>query len=143
MFTDDQIRVCRNLLDIGRRYEALDGVPRLFHLLIPHQESGWIEDNPGDQGHSNGPYQIYQPAHPRISQGVAIDPGFDYGFWEIHDAWKSVWLAQGIDWVHSDGPTRTAWLETYAPQMQGSINWTAQEAASAYADSLLMLEILS
>ena len=51
--------------------------PRLLYALA-QVESGWNTKSVGDRGHSHGIMQIYNTAHPNVTQAQAEDPKFAF-----------------------------------------------------------------
>jgi hypothetical protein len=143
MFTVEQQRVARNILAIARKFYVYDHVPDLIHLGVTKQESDWNDTIQGDQGQSNGCYQIYTAAHPEITAGVACDPWYDYGFPTMHDRWAGAWLSYAMQWPQASVEDRGRMLELFAPAAQGSISWPPGLGQQRYHEAVMMLEILS
>ncbi len=138
------MQVVRNILSIARRFRerGLCPVSDLAQLAVTKQESDWSEQNPGDMGQSFGPYQIYQAVHADTWQ-LAINPWADYGFSIMYQRWAQAWNNTGGDAQWSDVASRGTFLETFAPQAQGSIAWYAGLGAQRYAEAVEALELVS
>lgn len=142
-FSGDEVRTAANIVAIARKYRPLGGPPELVHLAVTLQESGWDEGASGDNGQSNGPYQIYVAAHPAVQREIATSPWYDYGYPEMHGRWKAAWRGWSELWAEGEQADRAHILEQFAPEAQGSIAWSPGMGASRYATAVLMLERLS
>lgn len=142
-FTLDEVRVATNLLAIFDRWQPIAHVPRRVGLAICRQECNWDDQAVGDGGVSHGPFQIDTDFHPFVTAYISTDPWWDYGFPEIFRRWRDRWAPYDAKWQTADRLTRIELLMGAAPEMQGSIGWTADEAKRAYDDATAMEELLS
>ena len=143
LWTDSQLYCAGNILVIARKYYSLCHIPDLAFLGVTKQESDWNETAAGDSNQSFGPFQIYVAAHPHVGPEISTNPGWDYGFWEMHERWTGAWLPFSMQWRNGSTEERGIILENFAPAAQGSIAWSSGLGIQRYMESVAMLEQLS
>lgn len=135
-WTDDQLRVARNVAAIADKYHV---VPKIVMLATAIQESQLnehavnIADAP-QYGGSVGIFQLNQDpaAHPGTAL-VAQDPWYDYGYPEIRARWENTFHFIGGWTTYNTNPI--SFLQSFAPQAQGSIGWSYELASVRMADA--------
>lgn len=139
-WTEDQLRVARNIAAIADKYHI---VPKVVMLASAIQESQLNENavNIADApayGGSVGIFQLNQDpaAHPGTAL-VAQDPWYDYGYPEIRARWENAWHYVGGWSTFVYNPVST--LQTFAPMAQGSIGWSYELAAARLTDAVDIL----
>jgi hypothetical protein len=142
-WTVDQLRVAKNVVAIMNKYGV---IPSVIGLAIGVNESNLdeyavnIADAP-DYGGSIGIFQLNQDprAHPNTAF-VASNAWYDYGYPEIRTRWESAYRSFGGWRAFLQNPV--SFLSYAAPQMQGSIEWSEELAATRLEQAYQLLEMM-